>query len=163
MFQRLAEWLEGKDDSKPRFKPLPAELLQAERAAARATQRALRDDQAAQTAKDKDSTSWSPTVEKAGEPRTEPKLAEATPGTAKPPGATWAPTVEKNAPGTGTPSPGSLFGLGGSTRPAPHDRRPRGRRTRFHGRPCKRVEPVRHGCKTTGGWAAASRTSAASR
>lgn len=120
MFQRLAEWLEGKDDSKPRFKPLPAELLQAERAAARATQRALRDDQAAQNAKDKDPASWSPTVEKAGEPRTEPQLAEATPGTAKPPGATWAPTVEKNAPGTGTPSPaGSLFGLGGSTAPPP--------------------------------------------
>lgn len=120
MFQRLAEWLEGKDDSKPRFKPLPAELLQAERAAARATQRALRDDQAAQTAKDKDPASWSPTVEKAGAPRTEPQLAEATPGTAKPPGATWAPTVEKNAPGTGTPSPaGSLFGLGGSAAPPP--------------------------------------------
>lgn len=114
MFQRLAEWLEGKDDSKPRFKPLPAELLQAERAAARATQRALRDDQAIQNAKDRDPASWSPTVEKAGEPRTDTQVAEAKPG------AAWAPTVEKSAPGTGTPTPGSsLFGLGGSTATPP--------------------------------------------
>lgn len=120
MFQRLAEWLEGKDDSKPRFKPLPAELLQAERAEARANQRALRDGQAAQTAQDKENRSWSPSVEKAGEPEKETQLAEAAPGAAKPPGTAWAPTVEKNAPGTGSPSSaGSLFGLGGSTAPAP--------------------------------------------